>query len=107
MTADRKRMPTFEELYKAAKTIQQKKEAKELQWQEELKAKERIEAPFQPDLIHKSQDKQIKMIESLNSAPKYDYGPLKKVNTTYSERYAKTKEFKEQPTYQPLERTGY
>ena len=46
MTADRKRMPTSEELYKAAKTIQQKKEAQELRWQEEQKAKERIEAPF-------------------------------------------------------------
>ena len=35
MTADRKRMPTFEELYKAAKSIQQKKQAKELKQQEE------------------------------------------------------------------------
>ena len=71
-------MPTFEELYKAAKSIQQKKEARELRWQEELKAKEQNEAPFEPELIHKSQDKQLKMIQSLNNVPKYDYGPMKK-----------------------------
>ena len=47
------------------------------------------------------------MIQSLNNVPKYDYGPLKKTNTTYSQRYAKSKEFKDQPSYQPLERNGY
>ena len=57
LTADRKQTPTFEELYKAAKALQQKKAAQEQKHQEELYAKERQEAPFEPDLVHKSHDK--------------------------------------------------
>ena len=47
------------------------------------------------------------MIVSLSRQPKHDYGPLKKASTTYAERFAKIQEFKEQPTYHPLDRAGY
>ena len=107
MTAERRQTPTFEELYKAAKALQQKKAARELKHQEEVYAKEREEAPFEPDLVHKSHDKQLKMIVSLSRQPKHDYGPLKKGETTYSDRFARIQEFKAQDTYHPLDRSGY
>ena len=57
-------------------------------------------------MVHKSHDKQLKMIVSLSRPPKQDYGQLKKGAATYAERFARIQEFKAQDTYHPLDRSG-